>query len=40
MNNLKILNISIAGLGTVGSYLIDNLIKNHQFIIDKINIFH
>ena len=37
MNNIKKLNLCIAGLGTVGSNVIDSLIKNHQFIIKKIN---
>ena len=36
MNKIKTLNVCIAGLGTVGSNLIDSLIKNHQLIIQKI----
>jgi len=37
MNKTKTLNVSIAGLGTVGSSVINSLIKNQQFIIQKIN---
>ena len=32
MNNIKTLNVCIAGLGTVGSNVIDSLIKKHQLI--------
>ena len=37
MNKTKKLNICIAGLGTVGSNVIDSLSKNHQLIMQKIN---
>ena len=37
MNKIKKFNVSIAGLGTVGSNLIDCLIKNRNLIIQKIN---
>ena len=35
MNKIKSLNVSIAGLGTVGSHVIDSLDKNYQLIIQK-----
>ncbi len=35
MNKIKTLNLCIAGLGTVGSNVINSLIKNHQLIIQK-----
>ena len=34
---MKNINICIAGLGTVGSNVIDSLNNNHQLIIKKIN---
>ena len=37
MNKIKTFNVCIAGLGTVGSAVIDGLIKNHQLILQKIN---
>ena len=37
MNKIKTFNVCIAGLGTVGSNVIDGLIKNHKIIIQKTN---
>ena len=37
MNKIKTLNVCIAGLGTVGSAVIDSLTKNHQLILKKIS---
>ena len=37
MNKIKTLNLCIAGLGTVGSSVINSLTKNHQLIFQKIN---
>ena len=37
MNKTKILNLCIAGLGTVGSNVIYSLIKKHQLFVKKIN---
>ena len=37
MNKIKTFNLCIAGLGTVGSNVIDSLIKNHKTIIQKIS---
>ena len=37
MNKIKTFNVCIAGLGTVGSNVIDGLIKSHKTIIQKIN---
>ena len=35
MNKIKTFNVCIAGLGTVGSAVIDSLTKNHQLILKK-----
>ena len=37
MNKIKTFNVCIAGLGTVGSNVIDDLINNHEIIVKKIN---